>query len=113
MIMQVLSGPSGQNNPAGGVILLLSDGVENQFPFIDDVKNDMVEAGVIVDTIAFTQAAEEKMYELADLTGLCFIPSLYEIHCGKVVECSLMIQKVPGSKSSQGHNVMLSWYLVI
>ena len=108
MIMQVLSGPSGQNNPAGGVILLLSDGVENQFPFIDDVKNDMVEAGVIVDTIAFTQAAEEKMYELADLTGLCFIHLVYMRYTvrGKVVECSLMIQKVPGSKSAQGHNIM-------
>ena len=77
MNMQVLSGPSGQDNPAGGVILLLSDGEENQFPFIDDVKDDMVEAGVIVDTIAFTQAAEEKMYELADLTGKCFIYLVY------------------------------------
>ncbi|XP_072023459.1 calcium-activated chloride channel regulator 1-like [Amphiura filiformis] len=59
----------GELNTEGGLILLLSDGEENEAPYIDDVKDEIVDAGVIVDTIAFTQAAEAKMYELAILTG--------------------------------------------
>ena len=71
--MQVLrGGENGENDPAGGVLLLLSDGKETKIkPQIDDVKDEMVEAGVIIDTVAFTQKADEKMYELSDLTGVC------------------------------------------
>ena len=50
--------------------MLLSDGEENRGPYIDEVKDAIVDAGVIVDTIAFTQAAEKKMQELAILTGM-------------------------------------------
>ncbi len=61
-----------------GIILLLSDGAENRAPYIDDVKDEIVEAGIIVDAVAFTQQAEPKMFELAVLTGtlpteICFI----------------------------------------
>ena len=51
---------------------MLSDGDENRAPYIDDVKDEIVEAGVIVDAIAFTQEAEQKMFELAILTGIFF-----------------------------------------
>ena len=50
--------------------MLLSDGEENESPYIDDVKDDIVSAGVIVDVIAFTQDASKKIHELAVLTGM-------------------------------------------
>ena len=72
-ILQVLrGGENGENDPAGGVLLLLSDGKETKVkPQIDDVKDEMVEAGVIIDTVLFTQKSDEKLYELSDLTGMC------------------------------------------
>ena len=48
---------------------MLSDGEENRAPYIADVTDTLTDAGVIVDTIAFTQAAEEAMYDLAIATG--------------------------------------------
>ena len=59
----------GRQDPAGGIILLLSDGGENVAPYIADVTQTLIDAGVIVDTIAFTQAAEGAMYDLAIETG--------------------------------------------
>ena len=49
--------------------MLLSDGKENVEPFIADLKDDIINAGVIVDTIAFTQQADGALYDLAVLTG--------------------------------------------
>ena len=56
-------------DPSGGIILLLSDGKENVEPFIADLKDDIIDAGVIVDTIAFTQMADGGLYDLAVMTG--------------------------------------------
>ena len=48
---------------------MLSDGEENRSPYIADVTQTLIDAGVIVDIIAFTQAAEVAMYDLAIATG--------------------------------------------
>ncbi|XP_033644207.1 calcium-activated chloride channel regulator 1-like [Asterias rubens] len=56
-------------DPSGGIILLLTDGQENGYPFIDDVMGTVTESGVIVDTLAFTQAADSKLFTLSENTG--------------------------------------------
>ena len=54
----------------------MSDGKETDPPpYIDDVKDEVVAAGVIVDVVAFEQGAEEKIFELAVLTGNLFFSS--------------------------------------
>ena len=60
---------SGRQDPAGGIILLLSDGKENKDPYIAGVTQTLIDADVIVNTIAFTQEAEVAMYDLAIATG--------------------------------------------
>ena len=59
-------------DPSGGIILLLTDGQENGYPFIDDVMGTVTESGVIVDTLAFTQAADSKLFTLSENTGKNF-----------------------------------------
>ncbi|XP_063886364.1 LOW QUALITY PROTEIN: calcium-activated chloride channel regulator 1-like [Scylla paramamosain] len=56
----------GQNNK---VILLITDGEENQKPFIDDVMGDVVESGSRVVTISYGLYAEATLEELAQNTG--------------------------------------------
>ncbi|XP_022080657.1 calcium-activated chloride channel regulator 4-like [Acanthaster planci] len=65
--IEVLS--SGGQNPAGGIILLISDGEEREAPYIADVIDTVTSSGVIVDTLAFTQNADSKLFELSDATG--------------------------------------------
>ncbi len=55
-------------DPSGGVILLLSDGEDSNFPS-DDVT-DLVDAGVIVDSIALGQSGESGMEFVAVQTGM-------------------------------------------
>ncbi|XP_038061542.1 calcium-activated chloride channel regulator 1-like [Patiria miniata] len=59
----------GGRNPAGGIILLISDGDEREAPYIDDVIDDVTRSGVIVDSLAFTQNADSKLFKLSDATG--------------------------------------------
>ena len=56
--------------------MLLSDGDETDAPFIADVTQTLVDAGVIVDIIAFTQAAEGALYDLAEATGKGLMDSI-------------------------------------
>ncbi|XP_071510784.1 calcium-activated chloride channel regulator 1-like [Diadema antillarum] len=71
--IQALKGPSREEDPAGGYILLVSDGEENVFPYIINVLDQVVESGVIIDTIAFSPQADPKLQQLSTLTnGLAF-----------------------------------------
>ncbi|XP_049275849.1 calcium-activated chloride channel regulator 1 [Rhipicephalus sanguineus] len=54
---------------AGCVIILMTDGVENEKPHIDEVLGELIAAQVVVNTIAFGKDAEEKLEELARRTG--------------------------------------------
>ena len=60
------------NETSGGIILLITDGGENQFPYIKDVMDDVMSSGVIVDTLAFTQNAEKTLFKLSEATGKYF-----------------------------------------
>ncbi|XP_071965175.1 calcium-activated chloride channel regulator 1-like [Antedon mediterranea] len=56
-------------DPAGGFLLVVSDGNNNFNPDIDDVVDEVVNAGVIVDTIAFTDNADTSLRILSDVSG--------------------------------------------
>ena len=45
-------------DPQGGFLILLTDGLENSGAPISDIQDDILEAGVIIDTIAFVGADE-------------------------------------------------------
>ncbi|XP_041461484.1 calcium-activated chloride channel regulator 1-like [Lytechinus variegatus] len=53
----------------GGYLLLLSDGGENVYPYIEDTYDDIEEAGVIIDTITISNAADPKMEDLSTRTS--------------------------------------------
>ncbi|XP_070557749.1 calcium-activated chloride channel regulator 1-like [Ptychodera flava] len=64
-------GPYG--TAAGGIIFLLTDGEENQNPSIDDVTPTLIQKQVVVDTLAFSASADDKLTELSQVTnGLAF-----------------------------------------
>ncbi|XP_049275838.1 calcium-activated chloride channel regulator 3A-1 [Rhipicephalus sanguineus] len=54
---------------AGSVIILMTDGEENASPYINDVLNELINAQVVVNTIAFGTNAAQKLEELALRTG--------------------------------------------
>ncbi|XP_063955466.1 calcium-activated chloride channel regulator 1-like [Lytechinus pictus] len=54
----------------GNYIFLLSDGEENVHPYIDDILQDIKAAGVVIDTLAIAQQADDQMEDLAlNITG--------------------------------------------
>ncbi|XP_072166795.1 calcium-activated chloride channel regulator 1-like [Diadema setosum] len=53
----------------GSYVLLLSDGGENEYPTIGDTIPAINESGVVMDTIAVTDAADEQMEDLSSMTG--------------------------------------------
>ncbi|XP_072018533.1 calcium-activated chloride channel regulator 1-like [Amphiura filiformis] len=55
-------------DPSGGIILLLSDGIDNNFPDVN-IIDDLVNAGVIVHSIALGQSGETGMPIVAVNTG--------------------------------------------
>ncbi|XP_070559943.1 calcium-activated chloride channel regulator 1-like [Ptychodera flava] len=58
---------------SGGILFLISDGEENQIPNIADVKDELISKGVIVDTLAFSEAADDQLTKLSeDTNGLSF-----------------------------------------
>lgn len=59
----------GGQRTEGSVIILMTDGEENQTPYIADVKDKLVAAGIVVNTIAFGTEAEDKLERLALSTG--------------------------------------------
>lgn len=61
-LLQVLGGSCGS-------IILISDGEENEAPYIDDVIPQLQQACVRVDSLLYSEAAEDKMITLAQQTG--------------------------------------------
>ena len=59
---------SGENTQ-GSILLLVSDGQERNSPFIRDVTNDVMAAGVVVWSVAFTEESDIQMVKLAADTG--------------------------------------------
>ncbi|XP_070558064.1 calcium-activated chloride channel regulator 1-like [Ptychodera flava] len=59
----------GGKSARGGIILLISDGEENRTPDIASVKDEMISKEVIIDTVAFSNAADEKLLGLSQDTG--------------------------------------------
>ena len=63
----ILAAPQGDNPKH---IILLSDGNENVAPFYADIRGDIMDSGVIVDTISFSHEANEAlMSQIAGDTG--------------------------------------------
>ena len=56
-------------DPNGGVILLVSDGGENEIPKMNEVKPDIIAKGVIINAILISEAADKGLIELAAATG--------------------------------------------
>ncbi|XP_049275847.1 calcium-activated chloride channel regulator 1-like [Rhipicephalus sanguineus] len=54
---------------AGSVIILMTDGGENEGPYINEVLHQLIGAQVVVNTIVFGTEAEKKLEELSLLTG--------------------------------------------
>ncbi|XP_077985824.1 calcium-activated chloride channel regulator 1-like [Glandiceps talaboti] len=56
--------------PTGGAsILLITDGDETSSPYIADAIGDVHDAGVRIDTLAYTQSAAEQLRELSEDSG--------------------------------------------
>ncbi|XP_072166786.1 calcium-activated chloride channel regulator 1-like [Diadema setosum] len=53
----------------GSYVLLLSDGGENRSPYITDTIPAISASGVVMDTIAVTDAADEQMEDLSSMTA--------------------------------------------
>ena len=51
------------------MLVLVSDGEENEAPYINDVKPTLLQKGVIVHTILISAQAEKKLVELAAFTN--------------------------------------------
>ncbi|XP_066267153.1 calcium-activated chloride channel regulator 4A-like [Branchiostoma lanceolatum] len=66
--LQVLEA-NGSYNAAGGILLVISDGEENQHPNITEAMPTVLAKGVIVDTIAYSDAADANLESLAARTG--------------------------------------------
>ncbi|XP_070534069.1 calcium-activated chloride channel regulator 4-like [Ptychodera flava] len=59
----------GGNTAAGGILFLITDGEENQSPYIRDVIDELVEKEVVVDTLALSDEADDGLADLSDQTG--------------------------------------------
>ncbi|XP_070557791.1 calcium-activated chloride channel regulator 1-like isoform X2 [Ptychodera flava] len=59
----------GEKSARGGIILLISSGEENRTPDIASVRNEMISKGVVIDTVAFSNGADEKLLGLSQDTG--------------------------------------------
>ena len=56
-------------DPRGGVLILVSDGEENEAPWMDEVKVDLLAKGVVLDVILISEAADRQLIELSAATG--------------------------------------------
>ncbi|XP_064455135.1 calcium-activated chloride channel regulator 1-like [Ornithodoros turicata] len=59
----------GLNSAEGGTIVLMTDGEENEHPYMRDVLPDLVNEKVKVSALAFGKDAEKKIEAVADATG--------------------------------------------
>ncbi|XP_019643909.1 PREDICTED: epithelial chloride channel protein-like [Branchiostoma belcheri] len=66
--LQILE-DNGSRNATGGILLVISDGIENQHPNITEAMPTVLAKGVIVDTIAYSDAADANLESLAARTG--------------------------------------------
>ncbi|KAL3846427.1 hypothetical protein ACJMK2_017419 [Sinanodonta woodiana] len=57
-------------------IILLTDGEENIEPYIANVTGELIEAGIVVHTIAVTEEAQKNLKDLAQATGGTFLTFL-------------------------------------
>ncbi|XP_064110702.1 calcium-activated chloride channel regulator 1-like isoform X2 [Macrobrachium nipponense] len=57
------------NNVTNPVILLITDGKENENPRIEDIKKNVVESRIRVVTVAFGPEADPKLEDIAQWTG--------------------------------------------
>ncbi|KAL3846505.1 hypothetical protein ACJMK2_017485 [Sinanodonta woodiana] len=57
-------------------IILITDGEENEAPYIADVTNALIKAGIVVHTISITQDAQQNLKNLAQATGGTFLAFL-------------------------------------
>ncbi|XP_070557598.1 calcium-activated chloride channel regulator 1-like isoform X2 [Ptychodera flava] len=60
---------NGGQDANGGILLLITDGQENQPPYIENVKPTLVSKGVRVDTVALSDEADSKLFNLSTETG--------------------------------------------
>ncbi|XP_006824532.2 calcium-activated chloride channel regulator 1-like [Saccoglossus kowalevskii] len=67
LALQVLQ--DGNVTSEGASLLLITDGVENTYPFLMNVMQEVYDSGVRVDTIAFTEAAQSTLQQLSSNTG--------------------------------------------
>nr|XP_006824533.1 PREDICTED: calcium-activated chloride channel regulator 1-like [Saccoglossus kowalevskii] len=65
--LQVLQ--DGNVTSEGASLLLITDGIENTYPLLMNVMQEVYDSGVRVDTIAYTEAAQSTLQELSDNTG--------------------------------------------
>ncbi|XP_002741339.1 calcium-activated chloride channel regulator 1-like [Saccoglossus kowalevskii] len=65
--LQVLS-QNQTESVEGSIMFLVTDGQENVPPYIDDVTDNIIESGVVVDTLAWGVFAEEKLETIASGT---------------------------------------------
>ncbi|XP_077983917.1 calcium-activated chloride channel regulator 1-like [Glandiceps talaboti] len=65
--IEVLS--AGGQDPSGGILLVISDGGENRSPTIAEVLGTVEEAGIVIDTIAYSEQADKNLASLAADTG--------------------------------------------
>ena len=68
-MIQVLEDFDSSKRAQGGHIILISDGAENEYPYIDDVRPDLIEKRVTVHSILYSEYAEPKMEKLSKDTG--------------------------------------------
>ncbi|XP_033120350.1 calcium-activated chloride channel regulator 1-like [Anneissia japonica] len=68
--IEVLS--RGGEDPAGSYVLVISDGINNDPTGISGILDDVKNAGVIIDTIAFTDHADYDLKKLSDVSDGIF-----------------------------------------
>ncbi|XP_033120336.1 calcium-activated chloride channel regulator 1-like [Anneissia japonica] len=56
-------------DPAGSYLLVISDGINHDQYGISGILDDVKDAGVIIDTIAFTNYADSDLEDLSDISG--------------------------------------------
>ena len=69
LLLQVLQDFDSHNDSHGGHILLISDGMQNNDPNIEEVKPSLISNGVTVHSILYSEFADPAMEALSQDTG--------------------------------------------
>lgn len=67
--LQLLEEMGDKDKQSGGTIILITDGKENERPFLSDFKAQLGKKGVVVHSLAYGQRAEQSIAELSKVTG--------------------------------------------